>query len=281
MERKLDKRRRNYLILDCETATLPIAAKYAPADKKKISISKPLIYDLGWTICDRTGYTYRRRSYLVAEIFGNPELFRTAYYAEKRPAYLRSLANGEITVKPWSEIAAILESDMAEVDGVGAYNAMFDFKKAIPFTEFYIANVYGPHYDSWIAEQERICDDIVAGIRPTRQKTYEPDIFRFRNKIYPLFDIWGLACEHVLNCDWYKEKCAVNGWKTESGKYYKTSAETAFAFISGNPNFIESHTALEDAKIETEIFRAVCQRSRNKFEMGIIAFPFRILGTTE
>lgn len=283
MNGKLDKRRRHYLILDCETTTLTTAAKYDPSDKKKISIAKPLIYDIGWTVCDRAGYVYRRRSFLVAEIFGNPELFQTAYYADKRPMYLREIANNKRLVRTWNEITAILENDMNEVDAVGAYNATFDFKKAIPFTESYISHIYSDsNFAVWLANQERVCRDIISGKKySSGKKSNDEALFQFRGKTYPLFDLWGLACTHVLNCDRYKEKCLVNGWKTANGKYYTTSAEKAFAFINGDSNFVESHTALADAEIETEIFRVICQRSRNKFKMGIVYFPFRILGIIE
>lgn len=283
MNGKLDKRRRHYLILDCETTTLASASKFDPSDKKKISIAKPLIYDIGWTVCDRAGYVYRRRSFLVSEIFGNPELFQAAHYANKRPMYLREITNNERLVRTWYEITAILESDMNDVDAVGAYNAMFDFKKAIPFTESYISHVYSDsNFAMWLATQERICEDIINGKRYSGgKKSSDSNTFQFRRKTYPLFDIWGLACAHVLNCDRYKEKCLANGWKTATGKYYATSAEKAFAFISGDLNFVESHTALKDAEIETEIFRVICQRSRNKFEMGISHFPFKILGIIE
>ena len=37
--------------------------------------------------------------------------------------------------------------------------------------------------------QERICDDIATGNIKKPQKEFEPEIFRFRNKTYPLFDL--------------------------------------------------------------------------------------------
>ena len=69
---KLDRRRKYYLVLDCETATLPYAANFDAEAKKKIAIAKPLIYDLGWQVIDRNGKVYRRKSYLISEIFSVP-----------------------------------------------------------------------------------------------------------------------------------------------------------------------------------------------------------------
>ena len=46
-----------YLTLDTETATLPFADEIAKTatQKKNIAIAKPLVYDIGWIITDRAG----------------------------------------------------------------------------------------------------------------------------------------------------------------------------------------------------------------------------------
>ena len=280
-EKKLDRRRKYYCVLDCETATLPYASELSAEAKKSVAIAKPLIYDLGWTICDAKGNVYRRRNYLITEIFSVPAIFNTAYYASKRPIYLEALEAGTIELATWREASAKLEADLADVVGVGAYNANFDFKKAIPFTELYISKLYSADFHQWEALQNRICDNIASKARYASKKEYEPEVFRFRGRSYPLFDLWGLACEHILDSDEYRETCKANGWKTESGKYYKTSAETTFRFITGATDFEEAHTALNDAEIETEIFSIIHKRTKGKFSYGIIAFPFRIVGRAD
>lgn len=278
---KLDRRRKYYLILDCETATLPYAENYTGAARQKISIAKPLIYDLGWTITDRQGRIYRRKSFLISEIFSVPSIFNTAYYKDKRPLYLSALENGETVLTDWRTATAELVADMALCEGVGAYNAMFDFKKAIPFTELYINNLYSADFQNWLNIQERIIQNIVSGKTYTKEQTFDPEIFRFRGKVYPLFDVWGLSCSHLLNNDRYKKTCISEGWTTPSGKYYKTSAETAFRFVAGNKLFEEAHTALNDAEIESFLFGEIGKKTKGKFQWGIIYFPFRILGTVE
>ena len=92
------------------------------------------------------------------------------------------------------------------------------------------------------------------------------------------FGVWLVS---ISRSDEYREACEENGWKTESGKYYKTSAETAFRFITGATDFEEAHTALNDAEIETEIFSVIHKRTKGKFSYGIIAFPFRIVGRAD
>ena len=216
---------------------------------------------------------------LSAKFF--PSVFDTAYYAEKRPIYLEKLRRGEIILTDWQTAMTAFLADLAVVEAVGAYNSMFDFKKAIPFTELYISKLYSADFHNWLAWQERSCDWLASGGKAESQQVFEESIFRFRGKTYPLFDIWGLSCEHILNCDEYKQMCIDENWQTQSGKYFKTSAETAFRFFSGDTAFEESHTAIDDVAIESQLFAEIVKRTKNKWSMGIAFFPFRILGTVE
>lgn len=280
---KLDKRREYFLILDCETACLPHVADLAPAQRKTVGISKPLIYDIGWTIIDRQGRTYDRKNFLISEIFSVPAIFDTAYYAYKRPLYLEKLQAGEIVLTDWRTATKELEDALNAVKAVGAYNAAFDFKKAIPFTELYINKLYSPDFHDWLDYQNYLIDRAANGFRnqhtTSRKPADENEIFRFRGGVYPLFDIWTLACEHIMDSDEYRDFAWDEGWVTDSGKYYKTSAEVAYRFISRNREFVEAHTALDDAEIESEILASIIRKDKKKLKMGIVAFPFRIVGT--
>ena len=278
---KYDKRRKYYIVLDCETATLPEAINYDGEARKNIAIAKPLIYDLGWKVIDAQGRTYARKNYLISEIFSVPAIFDTAYYASKRCIYLEKLAKGEITLTDWKTASAELVEDMDACVAVGAYNSMFDYKKAIPFTDLYISKLYSPDFHDWLNYQNKKLPWLARGHKNENPNGFDETIFRFRGKEYPLFDLWGLSCRHILNCDEYKNMCLDNDWQTASGKYFKTSAETAFRFFSETLDFEEAHTAIDDAEIESILFAEICKRTKKKFEMGIIYFPFRELGTVE
>ena len=282
---KLDKRREYFLILDCETACLPHVADLAPAQRKAAGIAKPLIYDIGWTIIDRQGRIYDRKNFLISEIFSVPAIFDTAYYAYKRPLYLEKLQAGEIILTDWRTATKELEDALNAVKAVGAYNATFDFKKAIPFTELYINKLYSPDFHDWLDYQNYLIDRAANGFRNQRTTSRKPadenEIFRFRGGVYPLFDIWALACEYIMDSDEYRDFAWKEGLLTDSGKYYKTSAEVAYRFISHNRDFEEAHTALDDAEIESEILASIIRKDKKKLKMGIVAFPFRIVGTVE
>lgn len=278
---KYDRRRKYYMVLDCETATLPFANKYEEGSRKNVAIARPLIYDLGWTIIDRNGKVYARKNYLITETFFVPAVFDTAYYKAKRPLYMEKLAKGEIIQATWNEAVHELIEDMEAVESVGAYNAMFDYKKAIPFTDLYISKLYSNDYNSWMKTQERICDSIAKCGQTHNNPEFDEMNFCFRGEKYPMFDLWGLTCEHILNCDDYKQMCIDNGWETASGKYFPTNAEKAFAFVSAQMDFEEAHTAIEDAEIESFLFATIYRKTKGKFAMGIEFFPFRILGKVE
>ena len=278
---KYDKRRKYYIVLDCETATLPEAIYYTGEQRKNIAIAKPLIYDLGWQVIDANGKVYARKNYLISEIFSVPAIFDTAYYASKRGIYLEKLDKGEITLVDWRSAVRELIEDMDACVAVGAYNSMFDYKKAIPFTDLYISKLYSADFYDWLDFQNKKLPGLAHGYRRENPNGFDENIFRFRGKEYPLFDLWGLSCRHILNCPEYKNMCVREQWQTASGKYFKTSAETAFRFFNQELDFEEAHTAIDDATIESILFAEICKRTKRKFEMGIIFFPFRELGTVE
>lgn len=269
-----------YIILDTETATLPFIGQWelSSEDKKKLAIAKPLVYDIGWTIASRTHGVMEKRNFLVAETFSVPAIFNTAYYHEKRPLYLDMIAKGEIVVLPWDEIMKILLEDLQDASYICAYNAMFDFKKAIIFTELYIRKLYSPFYYEWEDLQRESCRRILHEKKKQNERDFDPEHFIFRGEKYPMIDIWGVACKYLLNNSKYKNMCLKESKISNSGLYFTTNAEVAMQYLSQRFDFIEDHTALSDAEIETEIL-FYCLK-RGKIIVGIEYFPFKMLGYT-
>lgn len=272
-----------YLTLDSETATLPFANEIAMSaeQKKNIAIAKPLIYDIAWVIHDRGGIIRSTRQFLVAETFAVPSVFNTAYYKEKRPLYTEMLRKGETAIKPWNEIMDYLIQDMEGIDFVCAYNARFDFKKAIPYTDLYISKLYSDDYFDWESRQRKSCELIAKGKKPkgiTQETEQEKKTFTFRGKDYKLIDIWGVCCETLINNYTYKKKCLENGMISPSGEFFKTSAESSYRYLVNKYGFLEDHTALSDAIIESFIIAKAAKRG--KLVDGILDFPFQRLGKT-
>ena len=86
-------------------------------------------------------------------------------------------------------------------------------------------------------------------------------------------DIWLMALQTLAIRKKYVEFCRENDLRSRSGKTVSTSAEAMYAYITGNAEYIEEHTALEDAKIEMEIFLA-CVRSHKAYTKNVHCFDY-------
>lgn len=276
----MPRKKNKYMVLDTETCSYDFLHDLMLNEegRKKIAVIRPLVYDFAYVICDREGNIYERKQFLIAETFSVPSVFNTAYYKEKRPIYLKMLEEGKTEIKSWNEVMKVFEADLQEVVAVGAYNASFDFFRAIPHTELYIKHLYNADFYEWREKQKAICYNIATSNNAKPNPNYDPNNFHFRGNKYPIFDLWGLACGTLLNNIAYKKKCLEYEMLTNSGDYFKTSAEASFRYLCDNYSFNEEHTALADAEIETYILAKVAKRKA--ISIGVEVFPFRKLGNT-
>lgn len=197
------------------------------------TIEQPLPYDVGYMIFDdETGEIFVERSFVVAEIFLDKELMTSAYFAEKVPQYWKDLKNGTRTMRGIFNIRRQIWKDMKDYDcfRVGAYNMGFD-NRATKNDARYISG------------------SLIRWFFPYKTE---------------LFCIWNMACSSILNTEEYADFVLENSFISECGNI-QTGAEIAYRFISGMVDFEESHTGLEDVKIEYEIYMSV-RRSGMKYD---------------
>ena len=209
------------------------------------SLSSPLVYDIGYTIHDRYGNIYEKRSYVVREIFyGEREKMKSAYYADKLPTYKEGIKQGKWNIASFWSIRRELFSLMKEykIKAVVAYNAGFD-TRALNNTLNYL----------------------------TKFKEKEQTFF---NKETTIWCSWGMACQTLLKQKNYFKNAVKYNWVSDAGNV-KTSAETSFRYINKEIDFEEEHTALSDAIIETAIF-ASCIRTHKKMDRKILTMPWKI-----
>lgn len=86
-------------------------------------------------------------------------------------------------------------------------------------------------------------------------------------------DIWLAALQTLVIRKKYVEFCREHGLTSKTKKSCSTSAETVYAYLTNNPNYDEEHTALEDAKIEVEIF-VKCMAAHKKFTKNCHCFDY-------
>ena len=178
--------------------------------------------DVGYTIADKQGNIAVTRHWLVAEVFTAAKRMMGAFYAKKMfTHYARMLNDGEVKLAAWADIVEAIQTDCEayKVTTVAAYNAGFDFR--------------------------------VMG------NTHK--MLGYTGKILPqgvkMLDLWQFACETKLSQKAYKKMALENNWVSPAGNI-KTGAEFAYRYTTQRPEFIEDHTALSDALIETQIMAA-------------------------
>lgn len=207
------------------------------------------VYDIGWTITNRRGEILDSHNSLVMETFSDPRKMMGAFYADKLfTHYAPMLENGDIVRRPWLEIISTLREHMARhsVNVLAAYNLAFD-KRVMAQTHKALGNA-GPVLAQPVA----------------------------------LLDIWRFACETKLSQRAYARIAREQGWVSDAGNL-RTGAQYAYRYCSGDWGFIEDHTALSDAIIETEIL-AECYRCRKRVPYNAIrdkysAHPWKIPNT--
>jgi hypothetical protein len=186
------------------------------------SVEQPLPYDVGYAIVDtETGEILTEKSFVVAEIFLDKELMKDAYFAEKIPMYWDDLKAGKRIIKSIFNIRKTIKSDMSlyNVSKVGAYNMGFD---------------------------NRATRNDIRYLSGSLIKWFFPYGTEF-------FCIWHMACTSgLLNSANYVNYATTHGFVSDAGNI-QTSAECAYRYLKNDPIFAESHTGLEDVKIEVEI----------------------------
>jgi len=219
---KIDRRRHYILVVDTETANTIMG------EDGKMDMSDVLVYDCGWAVVDKYGAVYETASYVNRDIFVyEREMMRTAYYANKIPRYVDELRQGARVMASTYEIRqAMLETiERWGIQHVSAHNARFD-ANGLNRTQSYTTN---GRFRYW---------------------------FPFGKVIW--WDTMKMAQDVICPMPTYIKFCQKHGYVLPNGKPRKT-AEILYRFITGNTEFAESHTGLEDVLIEKDIL-AYCFR---------------------
>ena len=224
----MDKRIRYLIGLDTETCNGLLI-------DDKLDLSQSLVYDIGWTITDKKGNVYKIRSFVVREIFcGMADVMKTAYYADKIPKYWEDIKAGRRSLSNFLRIRKFLLDDIEHygIENVFAHNASFDVQ-ALNNTIRYLTK---SHF-RWF----------------------------FPYKIV-VWDTLKMARQTIAKQKGYQLYCVKHGYLTNHKKpRVRLTAEILYRYLSGDKDFSESHTGLEDALIETKIM-AHCFRQHKKME---------------
>lgn len=184
-------------------------------------IDCPLVYDVGFIVMDMQGNVYGEYSYVVADIFLDNDLMKSAYFADKIPSYWKDIKSGKRELKRFSTIKKIIANVCKEysIKKIVAHNCRFDYLSMQTTQRFLTSSKY-----RWFFPY---------GVEMWCTLKMAREIFSRNNE--------------------YGEYCYKNKYLTKKGQRRYT-AEILYRFLNNDENFVESHTGLEDVKIEKDIF---------------------------
>lgn len=203
-----------YLVVDTEVTNLDHG-------EKDLDIDSGLVYDVGGMVVDENGNVYNTFSFVNEDVFfSSDNLMESAYFKKKTATYIDELRNGKRILADTIDIYKYIRNIIAkyDVDCVCAYNAIFDVR-CLNATIRYITK---------------------SQIR-----------YFFPYKI-PVVDVMKWAKVWICANKNYTLFCDTYGYKTKhKTPRNRVTAEIVYRYITGNNDFVENHTGLEDVQIET------------------------------
>jgi len=186
------------------------------------SMDDPMMYDIGGAIHDKQGKVYETFSFVIYEVFcADRRLFDTAYYAKKRPIYEAQIVEGSRRIVSVTTAQRHIRElcKRYNVKAIIAHNARFDYKSTNTTLRY---------------------------LTKSKMRFFLP-------YGVPVWDTLRMAQDTICKQKTYIRFCETNGFVTKNGKP-RATAEILYRYISGNTEFDEDHTGLEDVLIEKEIF---------------------------
>lgn len=187
------------------------------------SIDDPFAYDVGFAVVKATGEVLESHSYVVADIFLDDELMASAYFADKIPQYWEDIKSGKRILRRFKTIKSILHDVMAQygIRYVVAHNASFDYR-SLNYTQRYLTCSKWRYALPWGVE---------------------------------IWDTLKMARKALSGNSEYRQFCIDNGFTygKEEKPQLRYTAEIIHRFLTGNLDFVEEHTGLEDVLIEKDI----------------------------
>lgn len=187
------------------------------------SIDDPFAYDVGFAVVKATGEVLEAHSYVVADIFLDKDLMAFAYFADKIPQYWEDIKSGKRILRRFKTIKSILRDVVAQygIRYVVAHNAGFDYR-SLNYTQRYLTCSRWRYALPWGIE---------------------------------VWDTLKMARECLGKNEQYRQFCIDNGYTygKEEKPQLRFTAEIVYRFLTGNLDFVEEHTGLEDVLIEKDI----------------------------
>lgn len=204
-------------------------------DDGTLNLDDSLVYDGGFSVVDTKGTVIEEHSYVIGDVFcGMKDIMASAYYADKIPNYWNDIRAKTRTMVSFNHFRNIVWDTIKKyhISAIVAHNARFD----------------------------------VNALNKTCRYLSKSDKRFFFPRNVEIWDSLKMARSVVGKMKTYQKFCADNGYMTAHAvPQCRFTAEVLYRFITKDTTFVESHTALEDVKIEREIMW-YCYRQKRPME---------------
>lgn len=200
-----------------------------------------LAFDIAWIVKDSKGNTLEKRNYLVSEVIDTPFasilIRRDSFMKNKADFYMDGIVFNSFNIKSLAtiqcEFAAIANRYNAKVV-MCAYNAKFDY------------NVLNDNCNAYFG-------------------------YDFFNGDVEVVDIMTMALATICDTNKFVRWCQLTNHVTAKGNV-QTNAETVYAYLTRDSDFVEAHHALQDCEIEADIYfkaRSYRKKHHKQFAMPV------------
>ena len=156
------------------------------------------------------------------------------------------------------EVREMFDWGVSEVLSDHVAIANFYYKDNLPFINALERYSYAECISKLLAVMRRNSVSVMGAYNITFDKQALQDTcFRFDVPFllddYQLIDLYSMSCDMLRGSENYRTFCVENGRVSAAGNI-SANAESVYAYLNNKPTFEEAHTALADAKIESNIY---------------------------
>jgi hypothetical protein len=199
------------------------------------TLRKRIAFDIAWRIIDKSGREYNKGSFVIREAFK----YDVPFFAEKLGHYFDDAYSQLIQPANIFDVRAEYNRQIGELQDAGHRIIACAYNAAFDFRYLpaTIQTISGDTSQRWMQRKVELMD---------------------------IWDFWGSSVPR-----------AYKAMPSASGKYYSTSAESAYRWEFNKADFEERHIAWHDCLIESDI---LLKAIRRKKPMPIVSRPSELAG---
>jgi hypothetical protein len=199
------------------------------------TLKKRIAFDIAWRIIDKRGREYNSGSYVIREAFKHD----VPFFKEKLGHYFDDAYSQLIKPASIFDVRAEYNRQIAELQEAGHRVIVCAYNAAFDFKYLpeTVQQISGDSSQRWMQRKVELMD---------------------------IWDFWGASVPRN-----YKANVSA------SGKYFSTSAESAYRWEFNQSDFVERHIAWHDCLIESDI---LCKALSRRKAMPVVQSPVDFAG---